>query len=156
MHLSLNFNGRQCHGGFNRDVGDSSVEEKYSRKQVYFSAVVSLPRSSFLELGCQLSWRTPKTVQSSVDARLDVVEGEPVPQRSNRFTNLRSVLELINAEDKFLFNFRDALKSLIKMDLDKLIVAVSKGPHTCTWRFAHGKEGVYCYRQHVDSARRQL
>ena len=64
-------------------------------------------------------------MQSSIDARLDVVEGDPVPQRSNRFTNLRSILELINAEDKFIY-VRDALKSLIKMDLDKLIVAVSK------------------------------
>lgn len=39
-------------------------------------------------------------------------------------TNLSSILELINAEDKFTY-IRDALKSLTKMDFDKLIVSVS-------------------------------
>uniref|UniRef100_A0A8H7Y6N1 DNA mismatch repair proteins mutS family domain-containing protein n=1 Tax=Psilocybe cubensis TaxID=181762 RepID=A0A8H7Y6N1_PSICU len=48
---------------------------------------------------------TPITVQSSVDARLDVVD------------------ELINAEDRFSY-VRDALKTLNKMDFDKLIAAL--------------------------------
>jgi len=37
---------------------------------------------------------------------------------------LTSLSELINAEDKFTY-VRDALRGLGKMDLDKLIVAVS-------------------------------
>ncbi|KAF4623673.1 hypothetical protein D9613_001515 [Agrocybe pediades] len=49
---------------------------------------------------------SPVTVQSSVDARLDVVE------------------ELINAEDRFTY-VRDALKTFTKMDFDKLIVALA-------------------------------
>ncbi|KAF9482407.1 hypothetical protein BDN70DRAFT_853443 [Pholiota conissans] len=48
---------------------------------------------------------SPITVQSSIDARLDVVE------------------EFINAEDRFTC-VRDALKTLNKMDFDKLIAAV--------------------------------
>ncbi|KAF8972583.1 muts domain V-domain-containing protein [Flammula alnicola] len=49
---------------------------------------------------------SPLTVQSSIDARLDVAE------------------ELINAEDRFTY-VRDALKTLNKMDFDKLIVALA-------------------------------
>ncbi|PPQ78808.1 hypothetical protein CVT25_010677 [Psilocybe cyanescens] len=49
---------------------------------------------------------SPITVQSSIDARLDVVD------------------ELINAEDRFSYT-RDALKTLNKMDFDKLIVALA-------------------------------
>ncbi|KAF8168490.1 muts domain V-domain-containing protein [Crassisporium funariophilum] len=50
---------------------------------------------------------SPITVQTSIDARLDVVE------------------ELINAEDRFTY-VRDALKTLNKMDFDKLILASSE------------------------------
>ncbi|CAA7267689.1 unnamed protein product [Cyclocybe aegerita] len=49
---------------------------------------------------------SPITIQSSIDARLDAVE------------------ELINAEDRFTY-VRDALKTLNKMDFDKLIVALA-------------------------------
>ncbi|KAF8170384.1 muts domain V-domain-containing protein [Pholiota molesta] len=50
---------------------------------------------------------SPITVQSSIDARLDVA----------------SFIELINAEDRFTY-VRDALKTLNKMDFDKLIAAL--------------------------------
>ncbi|KDR68697.1 hypothetical protein GALMADRAFT_146051 [Galerina marginata CBS 339.88] len=50
---------------------------------------------------------SPITVQSSINARLDVVE------------------ELVNAEDRFTY-VRDALKTLNKMDFDKLILASSE------------------------------
>ncbi|KJA21853.1 hypothetical protein HYPSUDRAFT_87688 [Hypholoma sublateritium FD-334 SS-4] len=49
---------------------------------------------------------SPITVQSSIDARLDVVE------------------ELVNAEDRFTY-VREALKTLNKMDFDKLIAALA-------------------------------
>ncbi|KIM39112.1 hypothetical protein M413DRAFT_419584 [Hebeloma cylindrosporum] len=54
---------------------------------------------------------SPITVQSSIDARLDVVE------------------EFINAEDRFTY-VRDALKTLNKMDFDKLILASSEARAT--------------------------
>ncbi|KIJ98256.1 hypothetical protein K443DRAFT_104257 [Laccaria amethystina LaAM-08-1] len=50
---------------------------------------------------------SPITVQQSIDARLDVVQ------------------EFINVEDRFT-NVRDALKTLNKMDFDKLILASSE------------------------------
>lgn len=49
---------------------------------------------------------SPITVQQSIDARLDVVQ------------------EFINTEDRFT-NVRDALKTLNKMDFDKLIVSLA-------------------------------
>jgi DNA mismatch repair protein MSH4 len=61
-------------------------------------------------------------VHSSIDARLDVVEGERNILIQLLVTKIDTT-ELINAEDRFTY-VRDALKTLNKMDFDKLIVSV--------------------------------
>jgi DNA mismatch repair protein MSH4 len=61
-------------------------------------------------------------VHSSIDARLDVVEGERNILIQLLVANIDTT-ELINAEDRFTY-VRDALKTLNKMDFDKLIVSV--------------------------------
>lgn len=62
-------------------------------------------------------------VHSSIEARLDVVDGLNDLKRSRSGHTDKSGTELVNAEDRFTY-VRDALKTLNKMDFDKLIVAV--------------------------------
>jgi DNA mismatch repair protein MSH4 len=61
-------------------------------------------------------------VHSSIDARLDVVEGKRNSLIQLRVANVNGA-EFINSEDRFTY-VRDALKALNKMDFDKLIVSV--------------------------------
>ena len=62
-------------------------------------------------------------VHSSIDARLDVVEGKR-KLLIQFFVAKVDNTEFINAEDRFTY-VRDALKTLNRMDFDKLIVSVS-------------------------------
>lgn len=61
-------------------------------------------------------------VHSSIDARLDVVEGKRNILLQLLVAKIDNT-ELINEEDRFTY-VRDALKTLNKMDFDKLIVSV--------------------------------
>ena len=60
----------------------------------------------------------------SIDARLDVVEGKKSLLIQLFVANVENT-EFINAEDRFTC-VRDALKTLNKMDFDKLIVSVPR------------------------------
>jgi DNA mismatch repair protein MSH4 len=64
------------------------------------------------------------SVQAAIDARLDVVEGHRFDYSLSRAFSVELFAELIQTEDKFT-DTRDALKALNKMDLDKLIAAVT-------------------------------
>lgn len=61
-------------------------------------------------------------VQSSVEARLDVVEGGYL-KTSLACSELKHSIELVQTEDRFN-EVKDALKTLNKMDFDKLISSV--------------------------------
>ena len=80
-----------------------------------------------LRVGFPLPPNSPLTnpvVHSSIDARLDVVEGILKTLLQLLVAKIDTT-ELINEEDRFTY-VRDALKTLNKMDFDKLIVSVPK------------------------------
>ncbi|KAG9045604.1 MutS protein msh4 [Tulasnella sp. UAMH 9824] len=68
----------------------------------------------------------PITVQSSIDGRLDAVEGatrfRPTEERVEIATVVRA--ELINTEEKYR-SIKDALRTLKKIDLDKLVASLT-------------------------------
>lgn len=65
-------------------------------------------------------------MQSAVDARLDVVEGNYI-DFSPTDSLYRNSVEFVQSEDKFT-EVRDGLKTLNKMDFDKLIASVRASP----------------------------
>ncbi|KAG8891086.1 MutS protein msh4 [Tulasnella sp. 332] len=67
----------------------------------------------------------PITVQSSIDARLDSVEGALYMMAACALNNTNvSPIELINTEEKYN-SIKDALRTLKKIDIDKLISSVA-------------------------------
>lgn len=63
------------------------------------------------------------SVQSSIDARLDTVEGDIGTQESASLLLTVSPLELVQSEDMYMA-VKDGLRALNKVDIDKLIASV--------------------------------
>ena len=63
------------------------------------------------------------SVQSSIDARLDTVEGDIGTLESASLLLTVSPLELVQSEDMYMA-VKDGLRALNKVDMDKLIASV--------------------------------